>query len=94
MPGFAFPAAPRQGGGGGMSTVAASWGPSNFPSDLSSLSTCQLLILSDECYRQLDGDHPDGGALVAYYALAEELAAREEADRGASEATSGRLLIR
>jgi hypothetical protein len=54
-------------------------GPAAFPADLSALSMDQLLTQSNRCYSQLDCEHPDADTLMHYYALIEEIAAREAA---------------
>jgi hypothetical protein len=75
VPGTDCPAAFWRGGGVTSQTLTS--GRAAFPTDLSVLSTDQLLRQSDRCYSQLDCDHPDAEALMHYYALIEELAARE-----------------
>ena len=62
-----------------MSNQPAPSGPAAFPPDLSDLSVDQLLMDSNRCYRQLDGEPFDAAALMHYYAIIEELTSREEA---------------
>jgi hypothetical protein len=60
-----------------MTNQTASSGRAAFPADLSVLSMDELLMHSNRCYSQLDCEHFEADVLMHYYAVIEELAARE-----------------
>jgi hypothetical protein len=61
-----------------MNSMTPPPGSPAFPRDLSVLSTDQLLALSNQCFEQLDCEHPTRDAFVQYYALTAELEIRDE----------------